>query len=200
MSITNGYCTLTELKAALGVSDTADDTALERAINSASRQIDGYCGRRFWQDAEATVKYFTAQDWGTCLFRGDVEGADATTITEVAVDSGAGTYTALASSSWRAAPQSGSRPFDRVVSLRGGLFPTFDEGVRVTGRFGWAAVPDEVAEATVMQASQIFKQTREAPFGMSSSPIFGESDGRTVRQGMTWDVRSLVQPFVKPKV
>ena len=40
MAITNGYATLAELKAYLGIADTVDDTMLENIIESASRSID----------------------------------------------------------------------------------------------------------------------------------------------------------------
>ncbi len=49
-SITNGLCTLADVKAALNITDTADDDAISRAIDSASRLIEAQCNRRFWQD------------------------------------------------------------------------------------------------------------------------------------------------------
>ena len=50
MAITNGYSTLAELKAALTISDSTDDAALEAAINAVSRMIDDYTGRFFYKD------------------------------------------------------------------------------------------------------------------------------------------------------
>ena len=60
MAITNGYATLAELKARMGIplADTADDTILEAVIESASRMIDRFCGRQFFQNA-AQVRYYT---------------------------------------------------------------------------------------------------------------------------------------------
>jgi len=49
VAITNGYCTLAEVKAALRLTDSTDDTLLEKSIEGASRRIDGYCGRFFYQ-------------------------------------------------------------------------------------------------------------------------------------------------------
>jgi phage gp36-like protein len=48
VAITNGYCTLAELKASLNITDAVDDTALEAAITSASRMIDDYTERFFY--------------------------------------------------------------------------------------------------------------------------------------------------------
>jgi hypothetical protein len=50
MTITNGYCTLAELKSALQkpTTDTVNDTWFERCIESASRLIDQRTGRVFY--------------------------------------------------------------------------------------------------------------------------------------------------------
>ena len=58
MAITNGYCTLAELKTYLGLSGSGQDTNLESAVDSASREIDAICGRFFFQTSSDT-KYFT---------------------------------------------------------------------------------------------------------------------------------------------
>ena len=47
MAITNGYCTLAELKTYLGLSGSGQDDNLENAVDSASREIDGICDRFF---------------------------------------------------------------------------------------------------------------------------------------------------------
>ncbi len=54
MAVTNGYCTLLQLKAALGIADGIDDPLLEMAIESASRQIDSYTERYFYNAGTAT--------------------------------------------------------------------------------------------------------------------------------------------------
>mgnify|MGYP003337645141 FL=1 len=58
MAITNGYATLAELKAYLGIADSVDDTMLENIIESASRSIDRIANRKFWLDSVATVRYY----------------------------------------------------------------------------------------------------------------------------------------------
>ena len=65
MAITNGYCTLAELKASLAITDSVDDTPLEAAVTSASRMIDDYTGRFFYKDGttQAPVyRYYTPED------------------------------------------------------------------------------------------------------------------------------------------
>jgi len=45
MTISNGYATLADVKAAFRIIDDVDDTLLELSIESASREIDGWCER-----------------------------------------------------------------------------------------------------------------------------------------------------------
>ena len=59
MAITNGYATLTQVKAALRISDNTDDTLLEGVIESASRLIDGFAMRNFYQSG-TVARLFTA--------------------------------------------------------------------------------------------------------------------------------------------
>ena len=59
MAITNGYATLTQVKAAARITDNVDDELLETAIESSSRMIDGYCERRFYTNGTET-RYFAA--------------------------------------------------------------------------------------------------------------------------------------------
>ena len=69
MALTNCYATLAEIKAALAIEDTNDDTALEAAITAASRMIDDYTGRFFYKDGTAQAyvsRYFTTTDFYNC--------------------------------------------------------------------------------------------------------------------------------------
>ena len=61
MAITNGYASLAEVKAALRITDSIDDSLLEMAVESASRLIDGFAARQFYSQGTAT-RYFVAQD------------------------------------------------------------------------------------------------------------------------------------------
>jgi len=48
--IVNGYCALSDVKAALGLTDTVDDDRISLAIDAASRLIESTVERRFWLD------------------------------------------------------------------------------------------------------------------------------------------------------
>ncbi|NBW18827.1 MAG: phage gp6-like head-tail connector protein, partial [Caulobacteraceae bacterium] len=68
MAITNGYATRNQIKAALriGTADTQDDDLIDNCAGAASRLIDGYANRQFWQYGSATVRVFTAYDSFVC--------------------------------------------------------------------------------------------------------------------------------------
>jgi hypothetical protein len=49
-TVTNGLCALTDVKAALRLTDTMEDDRLSLAIDASSRLIEATCNRRFYQD------------------------------------------------------------------------------------------------------------------------------------------------------
>lgn len=63
MSITNGYCTLDELKRELAIESlhVLDDDVLERIIEDASRMVDAHCAKQFYA-ASASAAYDTPSD------------------------------------------------------------------------------------------------------------------------------------------
>ena len=54
--VTNGYCTLAQLKSSLRITDNVDDELLELAIESASREIDQAC-ERFFYELDSQARY-----------------------------------------------------------------------------------------------------------------------------------------------
>ena len=65
MAITNGYCTLSDIKAALRITDSVDDALLELSVEAASRQIDGATDRIFYNAGSAT-RVFLPTDPYSC--------------------------------------------------------------------------------------------------------------------------------------
>ena len=55
MAIVNGYATLAEVKAAARITDNIDDSLLETAIESSSRDIDAYTERVFFNTGATAV-------------------------------------------------------------------------------------------------------------------------------------------------
>jgi hypothetical protein len=196
VAITNGYSTLAELKAALTISDATDDAALEAAINAVSRMIDDYTGRFFYKDGTTqspVARYYTALDPWT------MNVDDITTITQIATDDNFNQLwdTVWATSDYMVEPINNPRrgwPFTRILAIGRYVWPYYlPQACKITGVWGWSAVPYEVQSACLIQSSRIFVR-RQSPFGIAGTPELG-----TVRltSRLDPDVEALLRPFRK---
>lgn len=169
------YVTLAELKTSLDITDTADDTALTRAVGVASRAVDKHCKRRFTQDATVSQRRFRATSTdhvyiddvstltGLLVASDDNEDGTAETSWTLTTDFIMGPYNALAD----------GRPVNRLEPTGNRTFPYGRHpGLVVTARWGWPAVPDEVKEATLLKAVRLFRR-KDSPEGVAGSNEFG---------------------------
>lgn len=195
MPIVNGYCTAAELKARLGRVDADDDTIIEQVIEAASRHVDGWCDRRFFQET-ATVRYYTAEfsDWlpvddlvSVTSLETDADGD------RVYEDSWASTDYDL--EPYNAALANIARPYTslRVTPDGDYAFPTIRKGVKITGTWGWSAVPDAVTEATILHATRLFRR-KDSPYGVAGQGDFGRV---ALLPRIDPDVQALLMPYVK---
>lgn len=175
VALTNCYCTLAQLKASLAITDTTDDTQLEAAITAVSRNIDDLTGRFFYSDGTtntAAVRYYTPNS-PTRLFVDDF-----VSISEVAEDTAyARTYsTVWASTDYAYEPINNSRlskPYTQLMAFKNYTFPVGQpQAIRVSGVFGWSAVPEVVRQACLIQSSRVFNRNA-SPFGIAGSPDLG---------------------------
>jgi hypothetical protein len=197
MAITNGYCSLADLKAALRVQDSIDDSLLELAIESASREIDGYCERLFYSTTGTRV-YAPTNIY-------TVTTDDIISVTTLKSSSDGVTYDITwATSDYQLEPLNGVAgglltPFTRIRATGNYLMPSFSVGtfyelealIQVVGVFGWSAVPAAIRQATVILAMRLFKRL-DAPLGMISNDLGSMRVGR-----FDPDVEALVAPFRK---
>lgn len=196
MAITNGYASLVEVKAALRISDNVDDTLLEMAIESASRMIDGHAGRYFYSSGTAT-RIFAADDALICQID-DLAGTAITLQTDPDAD---GTWAdTWAVVDYQLEPVNGivdglATPYTRIRATENYNFPTQsgEALVRVTGVWGWSAVPIAIKQACVIQSSRIFKRL-DSPLGVAG---FGDMGAVRVSRYLDPDVQQLVAPYVK---
>lgn len=171
------YTTVETMTAALDI-DTTDFGTAQAAATAASRLVDSFCGRNF--DQTITSRKFEPSDWNYCPVD------DVATITSVTLDTAYDdTFgTTLTTANYVTDPVNGVGPDGNdgwpVTGLRTTstvLFPMWGlyrkRTVKVTGTFGWSAVPDAVAQATLFLALEVFKATREAPFGTANLADFG---------------------------
>ncbi len=165
------YISSATLKATLSLTGTTyADADIAAAITAASRAIDGITNRRFYADADANqVRYYSPirASW--------LEIDDLATFTSLATDdNGDSTF---AGTGWTLHTDfeldplnavADSKPWTALIvrpNTSRTLFPPFPRSVMLTGKFGWTAVPQEIADATSIIATQLVKRKKEAPFG-----------------------------------
>ncbi len=187
MPVVNGYATLNDVKTAARIQDGVDDSLLELAIESASRMIDEYTMRNFYNAGTATRVFVPDHN--------DVVAIDdAISISQIAVSTMLNkTYDQVWSAvDYQLEPLNGIAdglsgwPITRIRAVGTYEFPDGNtryryEGrygqediatVQVTGVWGWSAVPAAVKQATIIQAMRIFKRL-DSPLGVISSPDTG---------------------------
>jgi len=191
MAITNGYCTLAEIKAFVNIVDSNDNDELEDAVNSASRQIDAYCGRKFYADGATSAKVYRTRNPYMVVVD------DISTSTGLVLkydDSDDGTYeTTVASTDFILLPLNGEAfgidglGFTSIELLTDGPheFPTTHTNnrprIEVTANWGFAAVPEPVRQACLMLSSENFAM-RNTPLGIAGVGEFGVLAVRQNRQ------------------
>jgi hypothetical protein len=191
------YATLAELKAQVSIEadDTTRDTLLNRALKSASRSIDRATGRRFWLDDAATPRTYRLDGRIVCGSDGDVLLVDDIgNITGMVVETGSGSsFTAF--TGYETTPDNALAdgfPISGLLRVNGS-WGTPTTRVRVTAKFGWPAVPDDIAAACLIQAARLYKR-KDSPEG-----VMGSSEWGVVRLSRRDpDVWNLIEPYVLP--
>jgi len=168
------YATLAELKAWLGIPDskTDKDTELTRRLASSSMDINRWCHRQFGRDEVASTRQFRATPTG-------VDVHDFWTVADLSIVP----YAAgVAGTAWDISlvelePLDGivdmvpGWPYNRIVGGTGGhpLVANLMAGygiVRVTARWGWENVPENINTACLILASADNK-AKDTPFGVA---------------------------------
>ena len=197
MTITNGYVTLSELKAYLDIpnADTTEDALLEQIVEAASRSIDRIAGRRFYLDVNASARYYRTRDPYSLL----VDDIGSTTDLAVALDtSGGGTYPTAAAynTDFILEPLNAAamgRPWTIVTMVGAYLFPypvNNRPGVRVTARWGWPTVPDDIVEATLILCADLYKRKS------SVGGVLGLSEMGAIRMSpLGRDISAMVRAY-----
>lgn len=201
MAITNGYATKNQIKAALriGTADVLDDDLIDNCAGAASRLIDGYCNRKFWSVGSATSRVYTAEDDYYCSID-DIAGTALTLKTSSLAD---GVFDVTWTvTDYQLEPLNGNLDgltwsYDKIRAVGDYLFPNVNANygsqalVQVTATFGWPSVPEPVTQATIIQASRLFKRY-DSPLGVAG---FGDMGAIRVSRALDPDVAQLVEPY-----
>lgn len=193
------YATLDDLKSQMGIetADTTRDALLTKALKSASRGIDRTTGRRFWLDASATVRTYRLEARVFCERDGDVllvdDIGDTTGMVVESGTTGGSTFTAL--TGYETTPDNALADGYAITGLLKphGVWGTTSTRIRVTARFGWPAVPDDIVQACLIQASRLYKR-KDSPEGIIGSAEWGVRN----LSRRDPDVWNLVEPYILP--
>lgn len=191
------YVTLAQVKAALSVTDTADDAVIQLAIDAASDQIDHATNRRFDLTASAEERWFLIANGAVAIDDLHEVATPAPTIR---------THTSIGVDDFYASPPNAPKLGQPYTSLSltdtGGLKLTStadiasDDApspvVAITAKWGWTAVPDQVEQAALVQSIRLV-QRRHSPYGIAGSPELG-SEVRLLAR-LDPDVEALVRPL-----
>lgn len=176
VSVVNGYCTVADLATYLTVPQTQYVNELAYAVTTASRQIDAHCARRFYADDTATARTYWTRHNQILLID---DAWQVSTVKASTADNGTYDKTYTAGVDFIAEPLNGVA--DGLSGLptwrlrwTNPVLPTNTDlpAIQVTAKWGWAAVPEPVRQASLIMASEAFK-LREAPFGVAGVSEFG---------------------------
>lgn len=202
MAITNGYATLVDVKAAFRITDNVDDSLLELSIESASREIDGWCERVFYNAGTATRIYIPTDSF-------HVEIDDLISLTTLKSSStGEGFDNTWAAGDYQLEPLNGvaggitNHPSTRIRAVGNKIFPLWDPRninsheatVEVRGVFGWSAVPTAVKQACIILSMRQFKRY-DTPLGITFDELGAMRVGR-----VDPDIQNLLSPFKKVRM
>jgi len=189
------YATLSELKQALRITDSVDDTPLQAVLTSASRFVDQYCQRDFTvASGTATRDYVPTGRWESLTID------DATSIVSVKIDEDLDQSFGVTLRDVDYQPEPVNRlvsdndwVYTRLLPIEDGYWPTWEgrATVRVQATFGWPAVPEPVKTATILQAARLWTRY-DSPLGVAG---FGEMGAMRVSFKADPDVQMLLQPY-----
>ena len=169
------YATLAQFKAAVGITDTTDDTALQAVLDATDTLIDLYCDRKTGFGTASETRYYTAESYEYVLTD------DLVSITTLQTDDDAnGTYetTWTSGTDYVLAPRNAAldgfpyTEIDTSVTWPRNFPKDVYLGVKVVGVFGFPAVPAAVTQAEIIQAGAVWN-SRTAPFGVIGSADLG---------------------------
>lgn len=199
MPITNGYATLSEIKAAINIpsADTVDDSMLEIAIESASRAIDTYTARNFYSSGTATRYYAPTSNYvcetddiAEFIHVKTMDSTDLFTITWQSTD-------------YQLEPLNGivdgiATPYTRIRAIGDYLFEPLNgqATVEVRAVFGYTSVPIQIKQACLIQATRFFKRA-DSPLGVAG---FGDIGVVRLSSRLDPDVAQLIDGYRKVRV
>jgi len=190
------YATTAQIKAALRISDSVDDTLISTAGSAASELIDSYTGRVFGAGTVASTRYFSARKT-THVEVDDMPSAPVWVKSSTNRD---GVYDVTWDpSDLTLLPLNQfidglTWPYTAIETLNGKTWQMAlrdEPTIAVNAVWGFPTVPMSITQAAIIQASRIFKRL-DSPLGVAG---FGEMGVVRVTNGLDPDVAQLCAPY-----
>ena len=200
------YCSKADLKTYLGLSGSGQDTNIDNAIDGASRQIDGFCGRYFYQDESVNARYYTPTNYV------EVAVDDISTTTGLVVkldtnDDGTHNQTITLNTDFILKPMNPEhievsdadyrfpQNYIQIIPTRSSerFDPLIINNIKVEAKWGFSKVPPAIKQATLIQATRLFKR-KDTPFN-----VFGNEQTGTQELFSKFDpdAKELIRPYKK---
>lgn len=191
------YTDLPTLKDALNIQDDSRDALLTVSLASACRSIDKFCGRRFYRDDAPSARIYRPQRRVTWDRDGQLMLVDDIADTAgLVVESGTvGNWTAI--TDYETSPDNALADGEPITGLLrlAWWFGGYGLRLRVTAPWGWPAVPDNVVQASQIQAARLFRR-KDSPEG-----VLGSADWGAIRVSrLDPDVQALLADFGQPGI
>ena len=160
LGVTNGYCTLAEIKQYAvpdGGSDALDDGIIGNLVNTASRYIDGYTGRTFYARA-AETRYFSIPEDNLLMFDDDLISIDVDGFHNGNADH-------IAATEYNLLPKNTSPKY--ALELKDSASTIWSQDTNgnddyvlsITGSWGYASTaPEDIKAACLMLAASLYKR------------------------------------------
>lgn len=186
------YATLAELKTLLRITDTTDDTELQAKLTAASRRVDKDTGRPRGFGVDSVTSSRIYRPTHAELLPVDDISTDTGLVAEVGRGTG---WTTVVSTDYDLLPENALVDGQAIETIQRviGYWPIWGwQRVRVTAKWGWPSVPDDIKAATLLLAGRLFRRKD------SLEGVKGFSDLGVVRVSRyDSDYDGLIGPYVK---
>ena len=200
------YVDKDDLKGMIGLTGSGQDNNIDNAINASSRLIDQITGRHFYKSESVQVKHFTPNN-EYILDVPDIANTTGLIVQLDTTDDGSHDKTITLDTDFylkalNVTDMEGDYniPYQKLVILDRRSAERFDpdivKQVKITAIWGWDNIPDAIKQATLLQASRLWKR-KDSPFSTYGSSETGEME---LFQKLDPDAKTLVRPYIKHRL
>jgi hypothetical protein len=189
------YVTADQVQTYLRIADDNDVQLIQSLVTTASRMIDEYCGRQFSQDTTVSARVY--QTSHVDLISTDDISTTTGLIVKTDNDNDGVYENTWAATDYQLEPLNWLAQGKAVYTIRSTgrnfWFPVWHQtsAVQVTAKWGWPSVPDQVAQACLLQVARLHMR-RQSPGGMIIVP---DLSVERLYASIDPDARVLLDPF-----